>query len=412
MRQIVAAFTIVSLLAGANAHGAGARAATENFLGSAWRDPMVTLREQNVKAFGSAGFSNPFEKMQVRLAQNKYADDRKAGLRAYPRGWTEYGLLRQLNEQGARMEDMLFREQLGKSLHDRYLALVEFRYAGEIKRLRASLAQSLKRAMAMQMASARADAAKARDLLKAREAAEEAQLKLAEAEGKLRYATERLKVLDSQTRTDRLSLADWPEATELNGILDQFGSRGGGESSLESRIARETAIRTRNSMHYDVAKDDRIFDYFEFSIAQDGPETKYGIEVAINIPGFAGSDHGARDKARQIVKYEIEAVEAQRESATDMATQRTIVIKASEWYRQASSSEDSQALERIKSLARRNDPMLANALERDAVQRKLLAAESSRDAFIAYVEYLEASGTLAEKPRVNFLSRDLRELKP
>ena len=399
----------------AQAEAASSAGESEAFLASAWTDSAVTLRAENLKTFGDASLSNPIEKLQLRLNQNEYIEDRKAVLRASPRGLSEYRLMRQLNGQTARLEDLTFRQGLTKALVERYEALIEYRFAVEARRIESALLQNAKRALSMQSASASNSKASAHDLLKAREAVQGSDFKLTEAEARVRRLAERLKSLAPSLKTETISFSDWPTPTELSGVVDRYSggaSEARASANLETQLAKEHARRMRDSVEYDIQRDTKLIDYVEISYSERATqESRYGFEIGINIPGFSGKDFGNQEKARQLVRYEIEAREKEREQQLLFHGARESLARSVEAYKSATSQEDSATEERIRSLARNADPLLANAIDHESLSRELRANESAREAYRSYVGLLRAVGAFDEKARINFLSRGLKEIR-
>ena len=387
-----------------------ARFDTAKFLSSAWRDPAVQMKEASRNEFGSSSFINPVEKMQLRLGQGHYVDQRKGSVRLYTRGFSEYRLMRGLRSQETQLEQTESQAQLGKALSERYEALLAYAHASEKRKLAASLLKSVSSSAGMTKLLTRASSASGADLLKAKASTEEAQLDLAKAEMEEKLAVQILASLDSGAVAggEPMELLT-PEQMLSN--LDKLKLRSSGESSAV-RLARAQAQLKRDEGFLDVEKDGRLIDYFEVSMSEDREERRYSLEVAINIPGFSGSDHKARERSRSAVNYEIEAHEADRENAQAATASRTTLEQFAATYRTLKSASETPGEERIKKLARNQDPLLAASLERASAQRAMALAEIHHSAAEAYLAYLVATDALIDHPRTNFFSASLGEISP
>ena len=381
--------------------------ALDSFLSSALGDFKVTLQEKNREEFGDRSGFKPIEGIQIRGSQNELIEDRKIELRIKPRGYGQLKALSALASGQHRIENLASKKAITKALSERYLAVVQYINAFETSRLWSSIVSVRSKRMSMLQSAVRASVSKATDLIKERETLEEAEVAQGLASSDLKIAASRLKLLDPNVGDISARTSDLPTPAAMLKIVSQMPAG----QSLEIDLARERAARERQSLDYEIAKDDRLLDFVALSYTEGKNDRQFGVKAGFNVPGFASGELNRSEKARELVKYEVDAREAQREEALTQSSAKEALAQTAELYQSMNVLDKSGSEKRLRRLVNRQDPLLASTIQDDGLQRELRLIQVSSKAFEAYFKFLASTGWLAERAKTNFLTRDLRDLR-
>jgi hypothetical protein len=399
---------LIALVACARADAAPAP--FDSFLASAWSDHKVTLRKKNQDDFGHSSSFKPIEGMQLRVSQNEVIEDRKIALRVLPRGFKQDRLLGSLSAGQNRIEALGVQAATTQALLERYLAAASYATAYETHRLWTKLSKLRSKRLSMLQIAARSSQATGSDLIKQRKDVEQSEVKGSLAEADLRAALVRMKALDPSFKEGSFDLSALPTPADMLKVVKETAVP---DAAPESLLARENAARAHDELNYELAKDDRLIQFVEFSYSEDkvAKDNELGFRVAFNIPGFASTELNRSEKARELVKYEVEAREAQREQAIAQGEAKQTLAVSADLYKSLVSVGSRPSEKRMRRLVGRQDPLLAVTIEEEGLERQLRQQDVSAKAFEAYFNFLAASGVLASRSKTNFLSRDLREIR-
>ena len=377
----------------------------DRFLSSAVSDFKVTLQEKNERQFGSGIGLNPIEGVQFRVAQNETIQDRKYSLQIKPKGFTQMKLMSSLNSGAGRIERLNSQKAMTDALLERYLAASDFVNSAEALRIWTEIASLRSKRLSMLQAAARSSAARAMDLINQRQKLEEAEVEQGLALSAKQAAVIKLKSLDSSFTEPDAVVSDLPTPTDMLRVISATPS-----TSFNASLATEEAKRASDSLMYQAAADSRLIEFVELNYDQFNYGKQFGFRVAINLPGFSGGDSAQSEKTRKLVKLEVEAREAQRADQNAQSKARESVARAADLYKAMDALEARPSEARMRRLIQQQDPVLAVTLQEDLLKRNLRRVEVSSKAFESYFSFLATSGTLAARPKTNFLSRDLHEL--
>ena len=377
----------------------------DRFLSSAVSDFKVTLQEKNERQFGSGIGLNPIEGVQFRVAQNETIQDRKYSLQIKPKGFTQVKLMSSLNSGAGRIERLNSQKAMTDALLERYLAASDFVNSAEALRIWTEIASLRSKRLSMLQAAARSSAARAMDLINQRQKLEEAEVEQGLALSAKQAAVIKLKSLDSSFTEPDAVVSDLPTPTDMLRVISATPS-----TSFNASLATEEAKRASDSLMYQAAADSRLIEFVELNYDQFNYGKQFGFRVAINLPGFSGGDSAQSEKTRKLVKLEVEAREAQRADQNAQSKARESVARAADLYKAMDALEARPSEARMRRLIQQQDPVLAVTLQEDLLKRNLRRVEVSSKAFESYFSFLATSGTLAARPKTNFLSRDLHEL--
>jgi hypothetical protein len=403
---------LVSLILSAVA-GPAFAAPFDRFLGSAWSDHKVSLQQKNQRDYGDSSGFRPIEGMELRFSQNEVIDDRTYALRVKPRGLTQDRLLSSLSKGQNRIEALNLQVATTQALLERYMAAAQYAVAFETHRLWSSIASLRAKRLSMLQIAARSSQTRASDLIKQRGDVEQSEIKASLAESELKTAVLRMKALDpsfKETASDlNLNLKSMPTPVEMLRVVNDTPEA---EASIETKLARENATRAADSLKYEIAKDDRLINFFELRYDEDKVDKQraWGFRVGLNIPGFASSEHNRSEKARTLVKYEVEAREAARSEALAQAEAKQALTLSADLYKSLASLGDRPSEKRMRRAVSAQDPLLGLTLQEEGFVREVRQHEVALKAYESYFNYLAASGALASRSRTNFLSRDLKEI--
>lgn len=391
----------------------GQTATVDSFLSSAWNSQAMRLQQKNLDLYGESKFVNPIDGLQLRLEQK---DDLKiqTGVRLTPKGFTEYRILQDLHDQEARLENMEYKSQLTSALETRYLAILDYIDAQEKQKRLAELLDIIRKSLRMTQAATRSSNADALQLLKVREEFEEAQFKMSQVQTRIRNVLTHLKALDINLPKDPQLLVTLPKPKDLLSHLDKLTEKKSiPEKTLSVRMAEEKALKARNSLAMDMSRDSKLIDFVEVGIVDDSKqkERKYTLEVSINIPGFTATSFSQREKARELVQYELDILESRKLQTSELEGLRQDVEQAAKLYENLYGSDFVAAETKIKNLARQQNPILTVNLEKTSIERAFRAQEVAYLAGKSYLSYLAKADILSEQPEINFLSKDLSRIK-
>lgn len=393
----------------------------DSYMNSAWRSKSIELREQNLNQYGETGFLNPIEGMQLKLSKDQSEDDdRQLALRIKPRGLTEFKLLRTLRGQSTRLEKMAYDQQLSEAMRDRYLTYVEFISAHEKRRVLQTLISIEKREVAMLATAARSALANAKDLVKGTDNVQLSEEKLAGLESQISLLLLKMKTFDKTLKMDsdkisNLNYKSLPTPVDLEKMIQKtvpLREAHQSDSSLLVKLQQEKAEQAKNAIFYEQARTEKFFDYFEIKVSEDRKERVYGFEVGLNIPGFSSGGYDLREKSRRLIEYDLEAQSAETEQNLLIASTKMSLKNSINLWKSFVANENPILQKRMKKLARSQDPLLAISLEKDELSKSLRQHEVGEEALKNYVLFLSAVDLLAHHPKVNFLSPELRELRP
>lgn len=392
----------------------------DSYLNSAWLSKSVELRTQNLREYGLHEIINPIEGIQVKLAKTQTEDDEKQiAFRIKPRGLTEYKILGTLQRQTTRLEKIAYDQQISSSLLERYLTYIELTSSIEKRKTLTQLLVLSKRELAMVSATTRSSVTGTKELLNANEELQLVQEKIAEVDSRIALVLLKIKMLDSRfnvepTQIQNFTSASLPTVNELENMLaktDSLREQYTSTTPLSVQIQRERAEQAKNSISYDRARAEKLFDYFEMKVSQDKRERVYGFEIGFNIPGFSSSSYDDREKSRRLVEYDLDAMSAEKEHQIALHVTTLSLKKSIALWKSLNSSDDSVLQQRIRKLARRQDPMLAVSLEKDEFSKRIRRQEVAEETLKHYVTLLASTDLLTHHTRINFLSPQLREIQ-
>jgi hypothetical protein len=389
------------------ASSASAKLDTGAFLASAQSAPIVQMRAKSRMAMEAPAVLNPIDRLQFVYEFATDKNEREYGVKFVPRGITEYRLDRRLRGQQWLIEDLALRREIGKALESRYLALIEHAHAGSRAKLQRELLKLAEREVAVVAKSTRALQSEAKDLMKVREGYLNSRMLVSQAEMTLSATANLVKSYDPMLKDDQIHIDDLVTPVEAAKILEKNSKRGL-ETSLDVQLARESSKMAHNEYAYGIARSGRLLDSVALTMEQKKDENRYTVQFAINIPGFAGNDFSARDKAQKVLWAEIEARETESAFAKTAGAIRLAFDKSLESYRLFSghANGSSKTLnERMKKLAQRQDPLLLLAIEKAELEEKLRLVDATAESLKMFVQFLSIEGVLAENPKANFLSR-------
>ena len=402
----VAAAAVPALALWLSASTASAKVDTGSFLSTAQSSSMVQLREKSRMAMEVPPLLNPVDRVQFVYEFATDKNEREYGMKFAPRGITEYRLDRKLRAQQWQIEDLALRREVGKALESRYLALIDHAHASSRAQIQRDLLKLAEREVAVVSKSTRALQTEAKDLMKVRESFLGSRLLVTQAEMALSATTNNLKAYDPSLKDTRLSIDDLVSPLAAAKSLEQ--NKRGPASSLDVQLARESSRIAQNEYAYGIARSGRLLDSVALTMEQRKDENRYTVQFAINIPGFAGNDYSARDKAQKVLWAEIEARETEATQAKTAGAIRLAFEKSLEAYKLYANHGNgaSKALnERMKKLAQRQDPVLLLAIEKAELEEKLRTIDAAAESLKTYIQFLSIEGVLAERPKTNFLAR-------
>lgn len=384
-----------------------------DFLKSAWNSQSVLLRQKNLESFGDTSFRNPIENVELTLGKTyNTSDKREAALKISPRGFVEYSTWSKLDRQSAELEKMAFDQQLSSALFERYMMLTEYLALWEKQRLAKLLLELSQREFAMIRASSRASVAEAKDLMKANEELDNSRTVFDQASLNVTFAWKKLKALDSRLEGDPLPPEGLPTALEF----EKMATRALGDTksfqSVDSamvKYAQEKATQARNSWKMEQSSKTKLIDSFEVKLAEDRKDKVYSVEVSVNLPGF-GSDYNSREKLRRLVDYDVEALGIEKNSRLTLETARENLLRSIQSYKELTSEKNQKVMDRMKALARKQDPMLNILLEKENLAKKSRNIDAATLIFQNYFSYLHSFDLLVQRPQVNFISANWQEL--
>ncbi|MBC7741529.1 MAG: hypothetical protein H7061_05000 [Bdellovibrionaceae bacterium] len=404
----------------------------EQVLKSAWQDQRAFLHQETVSIATDAKSYNPFDKAEFRLEHSELIRDNnndnssffeevktngvylypiKAGIRFYPKGFTEHQTTVKFQQALELNEKTLKQQTLSKLLTHRYNLLARVALLKEKRLIAVELEQVTKKTSKMLSYSAQKDRTELRAYLKNKADIGKIELKISEIERDYKNLQNELKDL-SLDAIENFDLSDFASMDDLKLQLDKAAEEKV-SVTLSARIADLELSKSRAAMAYERAKDEKIFNHIEFSLKDNRRESIYGVELAFNLP-FASAPNLSRidkeirdlhDKAELI-----ETLETTDRHFKNGLTELKTLLAVHKTLRESQARMNPEQLRKASRAIAPSDPLLAIELQRGWYESREQLLDLEFQIRTLFILYLHESSTLANAPEINYLSKSLKRI--
>jgi hypothetical protein len=382
-------------------------------LKSAWKAPAVEAYRKSIHLLNESAQFNPIANAQLRGGIDELDDNHSYGIRLSPKGISEIKRTRELRDLQINLDLKLQKQSLSEALFERYNALIMARFLNQDVEVLASLENAMERNHRVSARSTRSENGDVKNLIKSQLDVETISNEKIYRQAELEELKSQLLRYDSNASYDKINLNTIVSSEEIQTLMETTLPKN--ITPLELDVHNQESEFESKHLEYEVARNSRWLDYVGFEIKESPKDQKYVVEMGINLPFLSGEDYKITEKKRQTlllqnlaaaesnkINNEFELLRAKLKGLLAVLKQSAIIQKRTE----------SADYKRIQLLALKQDPMLAISIEKSILERRRKQIELERDARLAYLEYLHASGIIAEQPNRNYLDAKLSELQP
>jgi len=386
------------------------------FLSTAFEDPSLSPQNERIRfleeTFGGISF---IEDPEFRVSIDKFeSNQQKYALRFKPRGWNEIKGEKAVQHARVQSGAIQLKSLMHLALKNRYMSVVDFLYFSEMRTLHESLNLLYKdweHVLKRHVHTAEFDAGALADM-------ENQQMAL------------QMDLMDIKTQQDAVAeevnlQSGYGTNIFFNGdhllSVDELADRilaihiNAGDENIYLIQAKTEVAKSDAQYRLEVAEKNRLISFVEtaYNTAdEDDFEDAFSIEFGISIPIGSGGRDTLRQRKLETMKSRSEHQALEREiKQTIPVIQKKLhhLIKQYTAVQQKKANSFSTAAFDRLLQTEGTDPLTLLKLKKGMIGMDILQSKLSRRIFTTYIDFLDITGKLSEKPLMNYLSSDDEE---
>jgi len=386
------------------------------FLSTAFEDPSLSPQNERIRFLKETpGGISFIEDPEFRLSIDKFESNQlKYALRFKPKGWDELKGEKAVHYARVQSGAIQLKSLLHLALKNRYMIVVDSFYFSEMRRLHDALNllyEDWEHVLKRHVDTAYFDAGELADMENQRMAL---QMDLMDVKAQQDTVAEKIN-LQSGYGANVFFGAD--HLLSVDALADRIFTIhiNAGDENIYLTQAKTEVAKAEAQYQLEVAEQNRLVSFVEtaYNVAdEDDFEDAFSIEFGISIP--IGS--GGRDTLRQR-KLKRMKIRSQQQALERKINQTIPVIRQKihhlieQYTALRQKKENSFSTVAFNRLLQTNgtDPLTLLKLKKGMFGMDILQAKLSRRIFTTYIDFLDITGKLSEKPFMNYLSTDDEE---
>ena len=386
------------------------------FLSTAFEDPSLSPQNERIRFLKETpGGISFIEDPEFRLSIDKFeSNQQKYTLRFKPRGWDEIKGEKAVHTARVQSGTIQLEYLLHLALKNRYMIVVDYLYFFEMRTLYESLNLLYKdweHVLKRHVDTAYFDAGELADMENQRMAL---QIDLMDLTTQQDAVVEKVNLQSGYGANVFLGadhllsvdvLADRILAIHINA----------GDENIYLTQAKTEVAKAEAQYRLEVAEKNRLISFVEtaYNAAdEDDFEDAFSIEFGISIPIGSGGRDTLRQRKLKSMKSrsEQQALELKIKQALPIIRQKLhhLIEQYTAVQQKKENSFNTTALDRLIQ-TKGTDPLTLLKLKKGLLGMDILQAKLSRRIFTTYIDFLDITGKLSEKPLMNLLSTDDEE---
>ncbi|MNK19528.1 hypothetical protein D3C87_377500 [compost metagenome] len=366
-------------------------ATSEQVLKTAWQESTYLSQDQ----LRPTDSRNPIRNVEGFVSQTKDGGtETEVGFKFQFRSWPEWKMGRSAQQQ----QKILKESSLAWALHDRYMALLNY----EINRQKLiTIEQALKVSenyLKAQTLSLKAGKSTAKAYLGAKESVHKLKRIQSVAEQEKELARSKIRLWLPEWKGDVLEGFELLHVEEVLKFLQEHSPQ---QNSLSVKLANEEFEEIQHEYRIVKGRENQWVKGLEVSQTQEKNETKYKVELSIQIPGL-GSDDLLKQKQNELILKK-----ALKQKDINDAKDRVVILK-----NQILNLIDLYKLEQIEfkeGFKSTSTDSLVNSETRLVAQHEKLEHFGQQQEITSlFLLYLLESEVLVQNPDINYLNHGAR----
>nr|WP_320014852.1 hypothetical protein [uncultured Desulfobacter sp.] len=387
----------------------------KEFLSTALADPSLAAQNERIRFLEETGGISFIEDPEFRLTIDKFeSNQQKYVLRFKPRGWDEIKGEKEVLDARVQSGAIQLESLLYMALKNRYMTVVESLYFKEMRTLYEALNllyEDWEHVLKRHVDTPDFDAGELADMENQRSAL---QMDIMELKNQQDAVAKRVYVqsgyggnvlLDTDHILSVDQLAHRILAIQINPEDENIYL-----TQAKIQVAKAEALYLQ-----EVAERTRLISFIEtaYNAAdEDDFEDAFSIEFGISIPIGSGSQDTLRQRKLESMKSRSQQHALEREIRQTIPVIRQKLHHQIEQYtafqQKKTNSFSTAAFDRLLQ-TKGTDPLTLLKFKKSMLGTDILQAKLSRRIFTTYIEFLDITGKLGEKPLMNYLSPDEKE---
>jgi len=387
----------------------------KEFLSTAFSDPSLSSQNERIRFLEKTGGISFIEDPEFRLTIDKFESNRqKYVLRFKPRGWDEIKSEKAVLDARVQSGAIQLESLLHMALKNRYMTVVDFLYFKKMRTLYEAVSllyEDWEQVLKCQVDTPDFDAGELADMENQRLAI---QMDIMELKNQQDAVAKRVHVQSGYGGNVFLDIDHILSVDQLAHRILAIQINPEDENIYLTRA--KTQVAKAEALYLqEVAEKNRLISFVEtaYNAAdKDDFEDAFSIEFGISIPIGSGN----RDTLRQR-KLESMKSRSQQHALERKIRQKTPIIRQklhhqieqyTAFQHKKTNSFSTAAFDRLLQ-TKGTDPLTLLKLRKSMLGTDILQAKFSRRIFTTYIELLDITGKLGEKPLMNYLSPDEKE---
>ena len=387
----------------------------KEFLSTVFEDPSLYPQNERIRFLKETGGISFIEDPEFRLTIDRFeSNQQKYVLRLKPRGWDEIKCEKAVLDARVQSGAMQLESLLHIALKNRYMTVVDFLYFNEKRALYDALNllyEDWEHVLKRHVDTPDFDAGELADMENQRLAL---QMDIMELKNQQNAVVKRINVKSGYGENVFLD-------TDHHLSVDQLAYRFGAiqinseDENIYLTQAKTQVAKAEALYLLEVAEKNRLISFIEaaYNAAdEDDFEDAFSIEFGISIPIGSGSWDTLRQRKLESMKSR------SQQHALECEIRQTIPVIRQKLYHQIeqytafqkkkTSSFSTAAFDRLLG-TKGTDPLTLLKFRKSMLGTDILQAKLSHRIFTTYIELLDITGKLGEKPMINYLSPDEKE---
>ncbi len=395
----------------------GLKISMGEFLSTAFKDTSLSSQNERIDFLKqNPGGISFIEDPEFRVTIDQFeADQQKYALRLKPRGWDEIKQEKEVHSAMLQAGRVQMKSLVHRALKSRYISVVDFFYFFEMTSLHKELKlifEDWERVLKERADTPDFDAGELADIENQRIAL---QMDIMDMKHQHDAAVEEIRVQSGYGK--KVSL-DTDHPISINLLSDKILSIHRDEDceNIYLNHAKAQTLKAEARYRLEAAENNRIISFIEteYNAAdEDDFDKAFSIEFGISIPIGSGSRENIIQRKLESMKFKSEQESLEREITHTIPGIQQKLRNLIEQYKAVQHKKEngfsSAAFERLLQMEG-TDPVSLLKLRKSMIKTDILLAKLSHTILTNYIDLLDITGKLSEKPLINHLLSDYEEV--
>ena len=391
------------------------------FLSTAFKDPSLTPQSERIRFLKEAPWGVLFiEDPEFRVSIDQFESNRqKYALRVKPRGWNEIKGEKAVQNATIHSEAIQLESLLHTALKNRYLTVIDLLYLSKMTPLHEALNllhEDWEHVLKRHVDTPDFDAKELADIENQRMIL---QMDLMELKNQQEAVAEKINMQSGRGDGVHITFSrDGGDFLSVDQLWDRTLSRriDAVDKNIENIYltqAKTEVAKADAQYRLEVAEKNRLISFVEAAYnADDEFEDAFSIEFGISIPIGSSNRNTLRQRKLESMKSRSEQLALERQMSQTIPViwkkLHHLIEQYSAIQQKKENSFSTTAFDRLLQ-TEGTDPLTLLTLKEGMVRTDILQARLSYRIFTTYIDLLDITGKLSEKPLINHLSSDDQE---